>query len=88
MYRKYNRIKSLQDYLMWKRAKAEHRLAVIKEKRESLIKLALSFNSRTSKAIIYENLRKIKNTPKRKTNILKEGNQYTQRGKPILYNTQ
>ena len=61
---------------MWKRAKAEHRCAVMEEKRESWIKLASSFNSRTSKATIYENLRKIKGTPKRKINILKDGNQY------------
>ena len=40
------------------------------------MKLASSFNSRTSKATLYENLRKIKGTPKRKTNILQDENYY------------
>ena len=75
-YKKYRRRKSMQNYILWKRAKAEHRQAVIEEKRASWIKLASTFNYKTPKATIYENVRKIKGNRQRKINVLKEGDQY------------
>ena len=61
---------------MWKRAKTDHRKAVIEEKRASWMKLATTFNCTTPKSTVYENLRKIKGKTKRKVNVLKSGDQY------------
>ena len=76
LYKKYKRGKSVQNYILWKKAKAEHKRAVVEEKRASWKKLATSYNYRTPKAIIYEIIRRIKGNARRVTNVLKDGNQY------------
>ena len=52
--------------ILWKSAKAEYRRAVVEKKRASWIKIANTLNYKTTKATIYENLRKIKGFEKRK----------------------
>ena len=51
-------------------------MAVIEEKRASWMKLATTFNCKTLKSIVYENLRKIKGKTKRKVNVFKSDDQY------------
>ena len=74
LYKKYRR-KLLQNFTLWKRAKANNKKA-LKKKRKSWIEFASKFNYKTPTMVIYENVRKLKGTQCRKIIPLKEHDQY------------
>ena len=74
LYERYRRIKSARNLILWKKLRAEHGSCMLRDtKRKHWIKLADSFSTRTAKAKIYENIRKIQGQSERKINILRDG---------------
>ena len=75
LYRRYRRNRSLHNATLWKRARAQHRALLKREKRASWITFANSFTTRTPLSTVYANTRKLKGKPQRAIHILTHDNQ-------------
>jgi len=74
LYQRYRRDKTATNLIAWKRKRAEHKILIVKSKKESWMEFTGSINYRTPPAKIFEKVRNIKGKAKRKINIIHENN--------------